>query len=420
MIMAHWHNQGLSMAPWRPLLRGQPASQAWEVVRELASSLAEEASTLSSASYSQGHSGIALFYSYLAVATKDDHTASQAVAAMDRALDVCNSSERSSLGLFGGISGVAWTYRHINELLSGEACDGLTEDADDACLAAVQRSPWRWEYDLYFGLAGLGMYALDHPDRPFSDSVVSEVVTRLEELAVPGNPGVTWVSSPEFMPPDYQKRYPNGRYDFCMAHGVSGVIGFLAECCRLDVRRQRAAQLLCGAVEWLLANKRMEGSTFSAFLDTRSQSCRSAWCYGDPGICAVLLSAARALENSVWEQEALAIALKDCRRPLEECGVSDAQVCHGAAGLGHLYNRLYQATGNEEVGRAARRWFERTLDMRVPGQGFAGYLSWWAGSKEWTRDPALLGGAAGIGLSLLAAISETEPLWDYPLLLAIR
>ena len=287
---------------------------------------------------------------------------------------------------------------------------------------AVRRVPWPWEYDLYFGLAGLGLYALDHPDRVFSGTVVSEVVARLEELAVPGKPGVAWVSPPELMPPEYQERYPTGRYDFCMAHGISGVIGFLAECCRLDVQRTRAARLLCGAVEWLLAHKRIEdgGSTFSAFLDTLSQSCRSAWCYGDPGVCAALLSAARALDNPTWEREALSIALKDCRRPLEESNVSDAQVCHGAAGLAHLYGRLYRATGHEELGRAARRWFERTLDMRAPGQGLAGYLSWWSGNKEWTRDPALLGGAAGIGLSLLAAISETEPLWDRPLLLAIR
>jgi lantibiotic modifying enzyme len=410
----------MTVKSWEPLLQGKTVSRAWDVVLELSSVLAEEAAPLASASYSKGHSGIALFYSYLAAATAQDQAADLAAGFIDRALDACDSARHSELGLFGGISGVAWTYRHVNELMTGEVCAGLTEDVDLALLDAVQRSPWQWEYDLFYGLTGLGIYALDHADRTFSEKAVSAIVTRLEELAVPCNPGVTWVSHPKFMPLDYQETYPNGRYDFCMAHGVSGVIGFLAECCHRDFERSRAAQLLRGAVEWLLAHKRPEdeGSTFSAFLDTYSQSCRSAWCYGDPGVCAALLSAAQALEEPTWEQEALSIALKDCRRPPEDCRVFDAQVCHGAAGLGHLYNRLYHATGLEEFGHAARGWFERTLDMRVPGQGIAGYLSWWATSSEWTRDPGLLGGAAGIGLSLLGAISETEPRWDRPFLLA--
>jgi len=407
------------MTPWRPILHGPATSRAWDVILELAAVLAEEAAKLKSASYSQGSAGISLFYTYLAIETGDRRIADQAAATMDLALAACASTEHSALSLLGGISGVAWAYRHVNELLTGEVSADLTDEVDTALLEAVRQSPWQWEYDLFFGLAGLGLYALDHPDRRIAEAMVSEIVTRLEELALPCDSGVSWLSQPELTPQEYQEAYPEGRFDLCLAHGVAGVIGFLSECCRLDFQRPRAERLLQGAVEWLLAHKRPEdeGSTFSAFLDTVSQSCRSAWCYGDPGICASLLSAARALHNPSWQHQAILIGLKDCRRPLKDSNVTDAQVCHGAAGLAHVYNRIYQATGHREFCLAAERWLERTLDMREPGQGIGGYLSWWGGSREWKRDPALLSGAAGIGLSLLAAVSGREPGWDRPLLL---
>ena len=35
------------------------------------------------------------------------------------------------------------------------------------------------------------------------------------------------------------------------------------------------------------------------------------------------------------------------RRTLETAGVQDHGLCHGSAGLGHLFNRIYQASGDD-------------------------------------------------------------------------
>ncbi len=78
----------------------------------------------------------------------------------------------------------------------------------------------------------------------------------------------------------------------------------------------------------------------------------------------------------------------------------DAGLCHGAAGLGHLYNRLYQATGEVAFARASHAWLKRTIAMRRPGLGIAGYVHWHPGSGRWRNDPGLLTGAAGVGLAL--------------------
>src|SRR5262249_61152253 len=96
------------------------------------------------------------------------------------------------------------------------------------------------------------------------------------------------------------------------------------------------------------------------------------WCYGDPGVAAALLGAARGVAEPGWEAAALAIARRAAERPSAEAGIKDAALCHGCAGLGHLFNRMSQATGEPELAEAARAWFERTLAMRHPGRPLGG------------------------------------------------
>ena len=98
-------------------------------------------------------------------------------------------------------------------------------------------------------------------------------------------------------------------------------------------------------------------------------------------------------------------------------------MCHGAAGLAHVFNRLFQATGDESFLMAARYWFERTLELRRPGEGIAGFSAYRPpndGQEEyWDDQVGILEGAAGIALALLAATTEIEPEWDRMLLLSV-
>jgi lantibiotic modifying enzyme len=107
---------------------------------------------------------------------------------------------------------------------------------------------------------------------------------------------------------------------------------------------------------------------------------------------------------------------------MAETGVVDAGLCHGASGLALTFARLFRATGEERLRDAAVRWFERTLALRRPGNGIAGFRSWvpeedGAEGWAWSDDASFLSGASGIGLALLAAATCVEPAWDSVLLL---
>ncbi|HEX3130476.1 MAG TPA: lanthionine synthetase C family protein [Thermoanaerobaculia bacterium] len=408
---------------WKPLLDDDLALSAMEAARAIADALEDETLDVPAPSYAYGHAGIALLHGYLAAVEGDERAADRAEERLGKAVDGIGEQALSP-SFYVSLPGVAWTSQHLEELLAGSAEEDQNEEVDDWIAEAVRTSPWPGRYDLIYGLIGLGRYALDHPRRTFTEEVVDQIVARLEEMASTFPEGVAWRTAHEVAAPSLASHFPQGYFDLGLSHGTPGAIAFLAQAWRAGFQDDQVRRLLDESTSWLLANRRSgdDGSAFAPFLapgqsGAGAESCRSAWCYGDPGIAAALLGAARATGNPAWESEAVALALRDCARPFEDTGVADAELCHGAAGLGHLYNRFYQSTGEETFARTARRWFERALAMRRPGEGIGGYLNWWPEAGTWNADPGLLTGSAGIGLALLAAVSGVEPNWDRPMLI---
>jgi hypothetical protein len=135
---------------------------------------------------------------------------------------------------------------------------------------------------------------------------------------------------------------------------------------------------------------------------------------------------ARALSDGELERTVLELAREAARRPVEHCGVREASFCHGSTGLGHLYNRLYQATGEPLFKEAATSWIHWTLEQHQPGEGLGGYFFWYpVDPTDETKgnvhvpNGGLLSGASGIALTLLAACHPFPPTWDGVLLAAI-
>jgi hypothetical protein len=330
-----------------------------------------------------------------------------------------------SAGLYQGFVGIAWAAEHVNKLLT-TAEDNPTEAVDEALPEYLDHSPWSRDYDLINGLVGVGVYALERLPRPGAAAYLERVIDRLAERAERSRGGITWHTPAELLISEQRVQYPRGYYNLGVAHGVPGVIALLGAACAAGVALAKARPLLRGAVSWLVRQQlpARAGSRFPSLLAAgiEPEASRLAWCYGDAGVAVALLSAARGLEEPAWEQEALAIARAAAARPADTAGVRDAGLCHGAAGLGHLFNRLFHAVGDPCFAQAARFWFTRCLEMRKPGRGVAGFSRHWPGPDGvdfWLKDPGLLTGATGIALALLAAITDIEPQWDRVLLATI-
>jgi hypothetical protein len=406
---------------WRPILSGTTAEQALQAVDAIAESIPSIAPMTreQDPSLANGQAGLALLYTWLAQTRRMPQAEVLAWDYLDRAMDAV-STQTMDLSFYGGFPGVAWAAELVDHLLDPDAED-RNEAVDEAVLPLLARANlWPAPHDLVVGATGLGVYALQRFPRPSAIECLYRVVERLHEHAQRDEHGIYWWTPPAgILHPESRKQYPSGRADLGLAHGAAGAIALLGGICGAGVEPQAARPLLKGAVSWLLAHSMATEAdpTFPIWLapDFQPSPARCAWCYGDPGIAAALLLAARGVGAADWEQAAVALACRAAERPPEKTGVRDACFCHGTAGLAHIYNRMYQATGEPKLGSAAIYWLERTLDFFRCARRNGG--SWVQGSPDRSEEGAwtgigLLEGAAGVALVLLAATTPVEPLWD--------
>lgn len=375
---------------------------------------------------STGHAGVSLLQAYLFLHTRAEGHEAQALDHLDRATDyiAANAAEES---LYYGFPGVGWATAHLGgKLYADDPEDGI--ELDESLLEALRDPDRVPEYDLIHGLVGLGVFALERLPRPSAGRLLDRVVGRLGERAALDGEGAAFFTPADRILSFYRSSYPRGAYNLGMAHGLAGVVAFLGAVCAARQDGASPARSLLGeAVRWLLARELPpdRGFRFPHFHapGQEPQASRLAWCYGDLGISLALLVAARGAGEPAWEREAVRIALAAAGREPAATRIADAELCHGASGAGHLFNRLYQASGEEGLAEAARFWIRRALEMHDPSVGLGGFSRLGHGAKggdEWAAEPGLLIGSAGIGLALLAAASPVPPEWDRVLLLSLR
>lgn len=416
---------------WQPIAGTETSRRCWEAIDAIAAGLLESNASGAGSRHpsllASGKVGQSLFFSYLEAARPGGDAADHAFTLVEEGIDALPGVTLHP-DLYSGFCGIGWLVEHLSERLF-EADDDLTSEIEATLrerLTSASGTSRPRPYELISGLSGLGVYLLERLPHADVGDLVGTILDRLAETAEESPEGRTWHSPPEWLSDVLRERFPTGGYNLGVAHGVPGVIGFLAAARHAGIADPRVVELAEGAVEWLLRQRLPEGgsSRFSALVAPgfRGEPTRSAWCYGDPGVAAVLLSAARAFGRPDWEREALAAARLAAKRPAEATEATDSCLCHGTAGLAHLFNRMYQATGDPEMREAALAWFERTLDLRKPGQGLAGFVNWTAderGVTGWRGEPGFLSGVAGTGLALLAAVTDVEPAWDRVLAVAV-
>ena len=415
---------------WKPLLQGDLAEQARLAVEEIASALqSTPAGEAQASSLAAGMTGEALFYTYLALHTGDDDAAERAAQLVEQAAETL-AVQPLPPNLYTGFAGVAWAMEHLRGRLFEEDSDeeDPVQEIDEALSVPLQRSPWLGDYDLITGLVGLAVYALERLPRPAAVGLLSSIVDRLSERADISEEGAAWFTQPEELPEWQREFHPRGSYNLGVAHGLPAVVAVLAGAVAAGI--EKARPLLEGATKFLLARRQDPLSKTGACFSTayapweEPTGSRLAWCYGDPGVAAALLAAARAAGKPEWERVAVEVALSCTERPEPGSGIRDAGLCHGAAGLGHLFNRMYHTTGEERFADAARFWFERTLAYKQTGQGIGGFRTWGViGEPDelgWRDDAGFLEGTAGVGLALLGALSNVEPAWDRVLAISVR
>jgi lantibiotic biosynthesis protein len=402
---------------WSPLLADAERGAALGVATSLARSVtAPRRGGPRDACLAAGLAGLAVCHAVIARERADDEARERAGQCLHGAIGALATAPLG-LSMYAGFPGIAWAVQFVDRLLPAVAAGhggagDRNDDIDEALAEAISRYPQDGPYDLIDGLVGLGIYALARWPRPAAAHCLAGVLDKLAARARQDETGIYWWTSPEELPGPRRALFPAGGVDLGLAHGMAGIVPLLARACAVGAAGQAERDLLDGAVAWILAHlvDAPSGATSPPFVpaDAGPVPSRTAWCYGDPGVAIALLLAARDVDVPGWAQAGTDLALQAARRPLEFTGVTELGVCHGTAGLAHLFARLHQLTGRAELAGAARLWLSRTLDACRDRTG-AG-LAW--------NGPGLLEGAAGVALVVLSCCLSTDPAWDQVLLVS--
>ena len=361
-------------------------------------------------SFANGDAGLALFFAYLAQHTSDQRHSDQAEtrlgAAIARAGDM-------NMFLFSGSVGVAWVTEHVcGALLAPNEEDVNVETDDFVASYLVNPEQWAQRWELMYGIVGYGVYLLERPKSPRRDELLARVIATLDRVAEhDADSGVIrWASNTD---PTFKERVQN----LGLAHGVSGVIAFLAQMVSENVERASVERLLRGTIAELQRHRRDQGeSRYPSFVHLGDVA-RLAWCYGDLAIATALVPAGQALSEPSWIEEGRDLAVHATTRTEQQSHVIEIGLCHGAMGLAYMFDRVNVALEEPMIAAASARWLARSFEMRAPDRGLAGIQAYKQPSREWVDDPGLLGGAAGVGLALLTLGGASSPRWARSFLL---
>ena len=324
-----------------------------------------------------------------------------------------------------GIAGACWTL----ELLKEEEFidideDIITEEVDLYLLEHMKKYIKSNDYDFLHGAIGIGFYffkryenALDNNSKKLYENYIVELIKAILENAVREDNIIKWKTEINVGDNKFEG------YNLGLAHGIPSIINFLS---RLSAKslvfKNIIAENIDFACNFLIASKN-KGSEYLAsypnwFLtnEMKSENSRLAWCYGDLGVGYTILYTACKGDNEVLEKFGIDVLNNTVKRKkLENSGVKDPGICHGAFGIMYIYHLLSLKTNNISFQEISQHWAEIALEMAIHNEGIAGFME--LNDKNWLRNDNLISGASGIGLTILDYINQSNSKWRQALLL---
>ena len=325
-----------------------------------------------------------------------------------------------------GLAGVGWGIEYLieNNFIEEDIRDSLTE-IDDLIGEMMVNEMANGHFDYLHGASGNVLYLLRRRQSNSSkiDSYLKRYLEFLDRSSeVSQNNSLKWSSIVD-------SRTNKLGYNISLSHGIASIIVILSKLYINQIEKDHTLCLAEKSVNYLL-EQRVDKSKLHSYFPTFSIESNSvilpenlqsrlSWCYGDVGISAALWQSGKNFCKKEWMALAVDIALKSTYRPLNNTGVVDAGICHGASGLCHIYNKFFINTGNKRFFKASQFWLHETLRMAKFNDGLAGY-KFFDPSKQgnWINETNLLNGICGIGMAMLSSKYEMNNSWDESLLLS--
>ncbi|EAY29883.1 lanthionine synthetase C family protein [Microscilla marina] len=365
-----------------------------------------------------GKTGIALFLAYYYKYSQDEKYLEKVYQIMSSALNEIDQEKSISLS---GTSGIGWVLQHLTQLgvFSQKETQEYLATLNHFVMNSLIYDKQQDNYDLMHGYIGKLIYLISSHKLSKQPQVVTEYILEFidyfhEKSKKENDHAIFWTQSNSVI---------NGKINkVCLglAHGMPSIISFL--CLLLETfdlpqeRKFKASELIQKACTWILNQRgiyEVKRGVYPTFIppDNTQKEGYLAWCYGDLGIAIALTRAGKTIQNKLFYQEGIKIAVLAAKRDLITSGISqdatnfDSTICHGLFGILYQFHILYKMTQEPIFKSTVEYWLNIALDKTDLELSFCGFQACISPRqntlKEWRDDPTLLGGAAGIGLVLL-------------------
>ncbi|MDO6428887.1 lanthionine synthetase C family protein [Thalassotalea sp. 1_MG-2023] len=320
---------------------------------------------------------------------------------------------RLDASLADGISGLGWLLDHVGV---NDVTD-YNDDIDDCLLEILSSENEQHEFDLLYGLVGIGIYGVNRISKPSGSLICQKVFSRLIKYSESHQDKIFWLSSQDSI--FFRNDLPSPQADLGLAHGNLGVLGLFIKFYEAGVYTSECKvainKLVCYLKEQRLADGNI--STFSSH-STSEKTSLLGWCYGDLSSSLLLIKAGKLLNQKNIREFGIAIAIKTLKRDVTSESINDGSLCHGAAGIALIYTRLYQETNIQEFQKASLSWANYLIDKSNGGQCLDNLMRKHKTTAEPYSGEGVLIGYPGIGLALLSIIQPEASGWDQFLLLS--
>jgi len=358
-----------------------------------------------------GAAGLALFYYEMSRFTAKEHYVEQAVYYFEKAY---HHVIEVGFGLSHGSSGVMWM---LNYLLMENAIDAGAEEYlktyDELVLARI--GELKDNIDPMHGLLSIANYMLFR-GTPSAGACLEKIVHVLEEKQFQTINGVTWVCTEDDPEMDLIWHVNLG-----YAHGVPAILYFIEKMMHAGICVDICRKLYLEGMAYFLSYNIPDGKTYFPNRIERDQVIRNyrmAYCNGDLGVACGLSLIAKDMDDEQLFHTAEGMAVNAAAVAVEEIGrMNDIGLCHGAAGNGYLFLKLYHQHRLPLLEKACLAHYRRLLELRCPGTGIAGLtaLDFDKERGHFFRklNPGFIEGTAGVGLSILSFLNgRSDNAWD--------
>ena len=204
-----------------------------------------------------------------------------------------------------------------------------------------------------------------------------------------------------------------------LAHGQAMILFFLTKTLEQRIETQKTEEALHKLCNLYIKNqiKSNDGDYFPDAIEKGEKIISPLrWCHGHLGIALSLWKAGKILRrNDVIDSALQAGIHASMLKSPKKQHLPSAIICHGTLGVAHMFNRFFQFSYKTEFKEAALYWYSKSLEMmKNPNI----HVRTCNEKGDYEYKHGIINGIEGIGLSILACLSDNEPKWDRCILLS--